>query len=321
VMTLPRRQRSSPYLCHGLFTHTESGLPLPTSPESDVDRKRPGPVRRLWWRTPQPARLAIMCLGVLSALVTTGAAGFLGDDLPRAPGNSGIEAVHRGDAFEVTVHTVSDVDLFEGVEPATGVFFHAQVAGIRRISNCWLAESRDSAQNLLRGKTVWLTVKKDGGSGTNEIPVDVKLPDGADYAQTVVHDGAATADMSTRGELMSVEAAARVERRGVWATACAPGAVPATPSSTPSSSSSSSSSPVPTTTTTAAPVPTSSPESSPAPPVTTTSSPPSDDDDEWIVARLGKPCLIEGARRTSPKGSELTCSRDGKDRLRWRRAD
>jgi endonuclease YncB( thermonuclease family) len=258
-----------------------------------------------------------MCLGVFIALVTTGAAGFLGDEFPREHRNSAVEALHRGDAFEVTVHTVSDVDLFEGVEPATGLYFHAQVAGIRRISDCWRTESRDSAQNLLRGKTVWLTVKKDGGSGNNEFPVDVKLPDGADYAQTVVRDGAATADMSTRGELVSVEAAARVERRGVWAAACAPGAVTATPSSTPSSSSS----PAPTTTTTTAPVPTSSPESPSTPPVTTTSSPPSDDDEEWMIARQGKPCLIEGARRTSPKGNVLICSRDGNDRLRWRRAD
>ena len=292
---------------------------MSSTSESDVPQPRPGLVRRLWWRTGQPARLAIMCVGVLSLLVTTGAAAFVGDELPGERGNSGIESVRRGDDFEVTVRTVSGVDSFEGVEPATGLSFHAQVAGIRRIAGCWTDESRTKAENLLRGKTVWLTVKMDGVPGSSQVPVDVRLPDGADYARTVVNDGSATADMSTRGELVSVEAAARVERRGVWAAACAPGAVTATSSSAPSSTSST---PVPTTTTTTAPPVTSSyPEEPSDPPeeTTTTSSPPNDD--EWMKARLGKPCLLEGARRTSPLGNELVCERNGKNQLRWRRAD
>ncbi|NKE60410.1 hypothetical protein FXN61_27915 [Lentzea sp. PSKA42] len=289
---------------------------MPSTAESGVHRTFPGIVRRFWWRTSQSARLAIMCLGVLTALVTTGAAGFVGGELPREQGSTGLDAaLHRGDAFEVTVHTVSDVDSFEGMEPATGLFFHAQVAGMRPIAGCRLTESRATAQNLLRGKNVWLTVKKDGVSGSDRIAVDVRLPDGADYAQTMVHDGAASADLSTRGELASVESAARQERRGVWAAGCAPGEV--TASSEPSSSTPA---PTTTTTTTTAPATESSAPPSPAPPVTSTSSP-EPDDDEWMNERLGKPCLIEGARRTSPSGGEMVCARNGKNQLRWRRVD
>ena len=172
-----------------------------------------------------------MGVGVLTVLATTGATGFLGGADRQEPGNARSDvAVHRGDDFEVTVRSVSDVDSFEGIEPATGLSFHAKVAGIRVITQCWLAESRATAEHLLLGKTVWLTVKKDGISGDDEIAVDVRLPDGADYGQTVVQDGMATADMATRGELLSVEAVARVERRGVWAASCAPGAVTSTSS-------------------------------------------------------------------------------------------
>lgn len=287
--------------------------------ESDVNRKSPGIARRLWWRTNQPARVAIMGVGVLTVLATTGAAGFTGGVDRQGPGNARSDvAVHRGDDFEVTVRSVSDVDTFEGIEPATGLSFQAKVAGIRVITQCWLAESRATAEHLLLGKTVWLTVKKDGISGEDEIAVDVRLPDGADYGQTVVQDGMATADMATRGELLSVEAAARVERRGVWAASCAPGAVTATSSSAPSSTTTAPT----TTTTTTAPPTTETTEEPPPPPSSSLERPPvNDDDEEWIGARQGKLCLIEGARRTSPGGTELICARNNNNVLRWRRAD
>lgn len=282
--------------------------------ETPDTKTGPGIVRRLWWRTNQPARLAIMCLGVLTTLATTGAVAFTGDDQSRHPGDTGPEAaMHRGDTFEATVHTVSDVDLFEGVEPATGLFFQARVAGVRRVEDCWLAESRTTAQNLLRGKNVRLIVKKDAMSASDRMAVDVRLPDGTDYARTIVHEGVASADVSTRGELASVEAAAREERRGVWASACAPGKV--TASSEPSSSE-----PAPTTTTTAAATPESSAQPPPPPRVTSIpSSRPSDD--PWIDVRLGKVCFVEGARKTAPNGEEMVCARNGRNQLRWRRAD
>lgn len=264
-----------------------------------------------------------MCLGVLTVLATTGAAGFIGDADRRQPANSNTDmAVHRGDDFEVTVRSVSDVDSFVGMEPATGLSFRARVAGIRPVADCRPSQSLITAENLLRGKNVWLTVKKDSLSGNDEIAVDVRLPDGADYARTVVHDGVASADISARGELASVEAAARVERRGLWSVACAPEAVTATSSSAPPTSTST---PAPTTTTTTDPPTTTKPSSRPLPPPpeeTSTSSPShDDDDDEWIAARLGKLCFVEGARRTSPGGTELVCTRNGKGLLRWRRAD
>jgi endonuclease YncB( thermonuclease family) len=265
-----------------------------------------------------------MGLGVFTALLTTGAAGFFGGALPQQHHRSsgGTEAaVHRGDAFEVTVRSVSDVDSFEGMEPATGLPFRARVAGIRRMADCRQAESRTAAQNLLRGKTVWLTVRKEGTTGADEIPVDVRLPDGADYAQTVVHDGVALADISSRGELASVEAAAREERRGMWVAGCVGDAVTAPSSSAPSSSSSSAPA-TSTTTATSTPRPESSEPAPPEPTETTTSSAaPPGGDDEWMNARLGKPCLIEGTRRTSPNGNELVCARNAKGQLRWRRAD
>lgn len=255
-----------------------------------------------------------MCLGVLTALATTAAAGFLGDPAPQqSVPDAGRGVVHRGDSFEVTVHTVSDVDLFEGVEPATGLFFHAQVVGVGRIADCWLPESRATAQNLLRGKTVRLTVKKDVDSDSDRIAVDVQLPNGLDYAQTLVHDGMAPADPSSRDELAAVETVARKENRGLWAAACT--RIETAPSTTTSSST-----PAPTTTTTTTPpvitTETTAPRP-PKPPVTTT--PPDDewDDDIW----LGKICFKEGARRTSPNGEEMVCARNGRNQLRWRRAD
>lgn len=276
----------------------------------------PGIVRRFWWGANQHARLAVTCLGVLAALATTATAGFLGDAAPRETGPSGRQtAVHRGDSFEVTVHTVSDVDLFEGVEPATGLFFHAQVVGVGRIADCWLAESRATAQNLLRGKTVRLTVKKDVDPGSDRIAVDVQLPNGLDYAQTIVHDGMAPADASTRDELAQVETVARQEHRGLWAAACT--RIETTTSSAPSSSTPS---PTTTTTTTTTPAPESSePPSSEPEPTHTTSPPP--DDDSWDDIWLGKVCFKEGARRTAANGNEMVCARNGKNQLRWRRAD
>ncbi|MEU0881451.1 thermonuclease family protein [Lentzea sp. NPDC005914] len=273
----------------------------------------PGIVRRSWWGAQQHTRVAVMCLGVLTALATTAAAGFLGGTAPRAHGPAGPDtAMHRGDSFEVTVHAVSDVDLFEGMEPASGVLFHARVAGVGRIADCWLAESRATAQNLLRGKTVRLTVKKDVDPDSDRIVVDVQLPNGLDYAQTLVHDGMAPADVSTRDELAQVETVARQEHRGLWASACLriETATSAPPSTT--------SAPATTTTTTTTPTPESS-EPPPSSRVTpTTTSPP---DDSWDDVWLGKACFKEGARRKAANGNEMVCARNGKNQLRWRRAD
>ncbi|MCP2246119.1 thermonuclease family protein [Lentzea aerocolonigenes] len=252
-----------------------------------------------------------MGLGVLTALATTGAAGFMNADVP-AKDVAPREALHRGDSFEVTVHSVSDVDRFEGVEPATGLFFHARVAGVRPAGQCWVSESLAAARNLLLGKNVRLTVRKDAGSGDDRIAVDVRLPDGADYAQTVVGDGVVPADLSARDELAPVEAAARQQHRGLWSVGCAPGAV--TTSSTPSSTSSS---PAPTTTTTTPPVPGTSESPEPEEPETTTTT----SETTLTGILLGRRCSEEGARKKSPSGEEMVCARNGKNQLRWRRAD
>jgi len=292
---------------------------LPSTPESTNPTQSPGIVRRLWWRTSQRKRLAIMCLGVCTSIVTTGAAGFMGDALPPEHGSGGPgAAMHRGDAFEVTVHTVSDVDLFEGREPATGLLVHARVAGLSRLTACWAAESRATAQDLLRGKKVRLIVKKDGIPGSDRVPVDVRLPDGTDYAQTIVREGVAPADLSVRDELASVESVARQERRGLWAAGCATGEP--TTSSAPSSSSPTSSSPSPTTTTTSPATTETSAQPTHEPPVTTTTAPPSSDPPDED-ARVGKPCLVEGSRTSSPSGGELVCARNARKQLRWRRED
>lgn len=286
--------------------------------ESTIHEKRPGIVRRFWWRTNQQARLAVACLGVLTALAVTGVAGF-SDGLPDERGGGPDAAAHRDDTFEVTVHTVSEVDLFQGVEPATGLFFDARVAGLSPAANCWQAESRTAAQNLLRGKIVRLTVKKDGDSGNDRLVVDVRLPDGTDYAQTIVDQGMAPADLGDRRELAPAESAARQERRGLWAAGCAyVDDAPITTSSVPLPSSST---PVTTTTTTTT-VTTEEPPEEPSPsssPVTSTSSP--TPTDEWVDRMVGRRCFIEGARRTSPKGNDVVCTRNGKEQLRWRRAD
>lgn len=297
---------------------------MPSTAELITPETSPGIVRRFWWRTNQQARLAIACLGLLATLAplaTAGAADSPGDGLAPKRGSAALEAaLNRGDAIEVTVYTVSGVDSFEGMEPATGLFFDGRVAGLRRIADCWSAESRAAAEHLLSGKNVWLAVRKDGISGSDGsdgIAVDVRLPNGADYARTVVSDGAAMADVSARGELADVESAARQERRGLWAADCSPSEATATASST-----SPSSTPVPTTTTTTTEATTTKPPapSTTSPPSTSTTRPSSPPDDEWIDARLGKACLFEGSRRTSPKGNELVCARNDNGQLRWRRA-
>lgn len=299
-------------------TSARAGLPLPSTVESSTHTSRPGAVRRFWWRTSRRTRLATACLGAVAALATTGAVGFSGGEFPQQRGSGGLdEAASRGDSLEVTVHTVSDVDLFEGAEPATGLSFRARIAGLRRMTDCWVAESRATAQDLLRGRNVRLVVRNDDDiSGNDRIAVDVQLPDGTDYARTIVRDGVARADPSARGELVPVEDMAREERRGLWAAGCVPSEVVVTTSSTPSSSSAS-----PSTTTTAPTTSTTESSTRPKPsrPPTTSSSPPPDD--EWDDDRLGKFCLIEGSRRTTEDGNEMVCARNGKNQLRWRRAD
>lgn len=244
-------------------------------------------------------------------------AGFGGDALPDEGGGLG-NALHRGDSFEVTVHKVSEVDSFEAVEPAAGRAFTAHVAGLSPDAGCWQAESRAVAQDLLRGKNVRLTVRNDGNSGNDQLVVDVRLPDGTDYAQKIVNDGVASADLSARGELAQAESIARQERRGLWAAECAhEDDAPITTSSAPPTSSS-----APTTTTTAPTTTTTEPaeEPSSSPPFTSDSPPPPDDEDS-VDKMVGKRCFLKGARRTSPKGTEVVCARNEKGQLRWQRAD
>ncbi|WP_394618705.1 hypothetical protein JNUCC0626_06265 [Lentzea sp. JNUCC 0626] len=275
-----------------------------------------GAVRRFWWRTSQPARLAIGCLGVVTALAATGAVAFSGDDPSRNRGNGAHEASgFRGDALQVTVSSVSEVDLFEGAEPVSGRVVRARVAGVRPVSDCWVAQSRAAAQELLLGKDVRLVVKREDASGSDRILVDVELPDGADYARTVVSGGAVQADLTARGDLASDESAARLGRLGLWTAGCVPGGVTTTVSVAPTTSAVPSSTTTTTVTTTTEPAP----PPPPAPvPTTTEPEPP---DEEWDDFRLGRPCLFEGARRTTKDGYEIVCSRNGKNQLRWRRAD
>ncbi|MFJ5986246.1 hypothetical protein [Lentzea sp. NPDC092896] len=285
---------------------------MPSTAESAAHGAAAGIVRRFWWRTSQPARLAIGCFGVVTVLAATGAVAFSGDALSRERGNAGLEASgFRGDSIQVTVREVTEVDLFEGAEPITGRVVRARVAGLRPAAGCWVAESRATAQDLLRGKDVRLVVRRDDAS--DRILVDVELPDGTDYARTVVSGGVVQADLAARGELAPDESGARLGRVGLWAAGCAPGAVTSASSTPPSSSAPSSSTTTVVTTTTE----TSTPPPPPPPPPTTTSAP----DEQWDDSRLGKFCLIEGARRTTKDGYEIVCSRNGKNQLRWRRGD
>src|SRR5688500_16374200 len=94
-------------------TFTSRGPSLPSTAESAAHGAATGSVRRFWWRTSQPARLAIGCFGVVTALAATGAVAFSGDGFPRERGGAGLEASeYRGDSIQVTVNVVSDVDLF-----------------------------------------------------------------------------------------------------------------------------------------------------------------------------------------------------------------
>ncbi len=280
---------------------------------------RAGAIRLSWWRANQHARIAIAGLGVLTALATTAAVGFAGDASPGDRGSAGLgPAVRGGDSLDVTVQTVTEVDLFEGVESATGLSFHARVAGLHRVDGCWQTESREIARSLLRGKNVRLTVRRGGGGGSDRIAVDVRLGDGSDYASTVVHEGVVRADLTAREELAPDESSARQERLGLWAAGCTTSEPAATSSVQPSSSTQDTSAVPPSApTTTAVEIPAPPPPVPPTsePPVTSTSSEPPADD------RVGRPCLIEGMRTTSPRGNELVCARNAKNQLRWRRVE
>ncbi|GHH39749.1 hypothetical protein GCM10017774_31880 [Lentzea cavernae] len=257
----------------------------------------------------------VACLGVLTALATTGAVGFSGAGTPRQRGGGGLdEATSRGDSVEVTISAVSDVDLFEGADLATGLAFRGRVAGLSRTADCWAAESRATARELLAGENVRLVVRKDDVSDDDRIAVDVRLPDGSDYARSVVSGGLAQADTSARGDLAPVESTAREERRGLWSAACAPGSATTTSSSAPPPST-----PDPVTTT--APTTTTAPSPGPVPPPSPPAPPPPPPTEEWDDPRLGRFCLVEGARRTTPDGHEMVCTRNPKNQLRWRRAD
>ncbi|WP_086666127.1 thermonuclease family protein [Lentzea kentuckyensis] len=282
-----------------------------------IRRTRLGAVRRFWWRSSQGARITIASLGAVAALATTSAADFSVDVVPGAGGHSELDqAVHRGDSLEVIVRAVSEVDSFEGVEAVTGLFFHVRVVGLRRDEGCWLVESRRAAQDLLRGETIRLVVKNGDVQGDERLAGDVLLPDGSDYARTVVGGGAAAADPEVREDLAAAESTARQERRGLWGAGCAIGEATAVPSGEPSSSPpgavTTTSAPAATTTTTAPPAPSSPPASSTSP------APPADD---WVDDRVGGPCLLEGMRRTSPRGNVIVCTHDDKGKLRWRRAE
>ena len=279
-----------------------------------ADSGSPRAVRRFWWRAHQGWRLTIASLGVLTALTVTAVAGFSGAARSDEHGGAGREsAVRRGDSIEVTVRAVSEVDLFEGVELATGLYFRAHVAGLRTIDGCRVAESRAIAEEYLLGVKVRLVVRKDGSSDSDRIVVDVRLPDGSDYARTMVDDGVAPADLTVREDLASVESGARQGHRGLWAADCV--------SSVATSSAAAGTTATTTTTTAAEDVVTSTPTATtevPAPVTSTTPPPPAD---EWVEARVGKPCLIEGMRMTSPSGNDVVCARNRKNQLRWRRAE
>lgn len=290
---------------------------MPHASEPTTRTSDPGTVRRFWWRSDQRARLAIACAGVLGVLAVTGAAGFSGQERPVERGPAAA-AVHRGDSFEVTVRTVIEVDSFEGVEPDTGRVFGARVNGVSPAA-CWQSQSLAAAETLLRGKKVRLTVKSEGGAESDRLLVDVRLPDGSDYAKTIVADGSASADLAARGELAPDETAARQQRRGLWSTGCEgyDADLLVTTSSVPASTTT----PAPTTTTTTPPPPPPPPaeKPTPEPPPTETTEP--DDDAEWLARFVGKRCFVEGATRTSPKGTEVVCTRGARGQLRWQRAD
>ncbi|MDX8052289.1 hypothetical protein SK571_23125 [Lentzea sp. BCCO 10_0798] len=252
-------------------------------------------------------------MSVVTTVATTGAIAFNGVAVPGMRGSSDLEAnLRRGDSVQVTVHEVSEVDSFEGAEPGTGLLVRARVAGVRRVGDCWQAESRAAARNLLLGKEVRLVIRRDDSSGSDHVMVDVLLPNGDDYARTVVLDGAASADPSIREDLAPVESDARHERRGVWATTCDPAGTEVTATGAPSTSAQ-------TTTITATTVPALT--ESPPPPsssVTRSSTPP---DDLRVDVLRGRRCASEGERRTSIIGGEMVCARNEKDELRWRRAE
>jgi endonuclease YncB( thermonuclease family) len=268
----------------------------------------PGVLRRFWWRGTQKRRLA--AVGSLALLSLSGTVLVVLGGAQAPPSTAAVTRFPPPTASTpadpvVAVRAVSAVDEFDGLDTASGTPVRVRVVDIRSTAPCWQAESLAFARDALLGKEVRLV--GTGGRSTDErLPAHVRLPTGEDFALAALTAGAAVAGAEVTPELLTAESAARVNRLGLWANACAESQAPSPPPASESA----------TTTTTAGTTPppdrTSAPTSDP--PDTTATSRPTDIQQG---VRVGKPCSPEGATGISRNGREVTCRRTLVGGLRW----
>jgi hypothetical protein len=282
----------------------------------------PGVLRRFWWRGTQKRRLVVVSASALVSLAGTGLVVTGGGHASPTPAvaaripvittsKQATTSTSVGPADQVdqvvAVRTVSAVDLFDGIDTASGDLIRARVVDIRSAAPCWQAESLDFARDALVGKEVRLVVSARGLAPDGRLPARVRLAGGQDFALTALTAGAALAGTGVGPELLGAESGARANHRGLWASGCQ------STSQDPSASSTA----VPTTTATStAPRPTQTtvPTSVPADPTTTT--PPADDVQRDV--QKGQPCAPEGAKGIDRSGREVTCTATLVRGLRWR---
>lgn len=267
----------------------------------------PGALRRFWWCGTQRRRLAVVGTGTLLSLVGTCLVLLGGGQAPsplplaaRFPPSATPTPVDPA----VAVRAVSAVDLFEGVDTASGDPVRVRVVGLRSAAPCWQAESAAFARDAVLGKEVGLVVSTQGRTSDGRLAAHVRLPGGEDYALAAVSAGAALVGAEVSPELLAAESGARANHLGLWADSCAAGQEEG-PSSTGE---------LPTVTSdpTRSPDETTEPTSAPTDPPTTT-----EPEEPRQGARQGRPCSPEGALGTGRDGRELTCAPTPARGLRW----
>jgi hypothetical protein len=284
----------------------------------------PGALRRLWWRSAQGHRLTAACLGVLLSLAGTSLTLFGGESLPepRTADQFTVSVTPRPGDPEITVESVSEVDLFDGLDTATGDLVAVRVAGVRSAAPCAADGSLAFARKTLEGKKVRLVL---GGNAMpapdGRLAAKVLLPDGQDLALQLLTAGAALAlaQADSDGQrLVSAETDARQNHRGLWAGSCAP---PQTHTSTDGGPSSTITTTSATRESGSSTVRTPDPTWVPAKPTTTTAtataiSPPLDDIQRGV--KVGDACSSQGALGITDEGQNAECRRKGsQEGFRW----
>ncbi|WP_345029430.1 thermonuclease family protein [Kutzneria kofuensis] len=293
----------------------------------------PGVFRAWWWRSSQAQRLALTSVATVAGLALSGAALLWPRGMPAfldgvssfadSPASSTTTTADIAmpvvtptpDDPVITVKAVSTAARFDGVD-ATGRPVAIRVSGIVSAAGCWSTESVRQASEALLDKRVWLvhaTIAHPDPDG--RVPAQVLLPDGHDYALTMLRAGAVRVGTGPeQGKLTAAEADARQARRGLWGSSCTPASSEGSTAGQPVQTTSATG---PTTTTSAVdPTVTAHPTTSTDLPTTTHSGQQGGQSD----VQVGQPCSPEGASGVTSQGQAVTCVQGMDGQTRWRKS-